>query len=57
MPSCARELEAQGQKFSTETDTETVAQLLDLLLAQGACPGRGGEGGLCAAGRRLCAWR
>jgi glucosamine--fructose-6-phosphate aminotransferase (isomerizing) len=33
-----RELEAQGQKFSTETDTETVAQLLDLLLAQGLAP-------------------
>src|SRR5271168_1141055 len=33
-----RELEAQGQKFSTETDTETVAQLLDLLLTQGLAP-------------------
>jgi glucosamine--fructose-6-phosphate aminotransferase (isomerizing) len=32
------ELEAQGQVFSTETDTETVAQLLDLLLARGASP-------------------
>ncbi|HQT46936.1 MAG: glutamine--fructose-6-phosphate transaminase (isomerizing) [Acidocella sp. 20-63-7] len=32
------ELEAQGQKFSTETDTETVAQLLDLLLARGMSP-------------------
>jgi glucosamine--fructose-6-phosphate aminotransferase (isomerizing) len=32
------ELEAQGQEFSTETDTETVAQLLDLLLAQGHAP-------------------
>jgi glucosamine--fructose-6-phosphate aminotransferase (isomerizing) len=32
------ELEAQGQVFSTETDTETVAQLLDLLLARGATP-------------------
>ena len=32
------ELEAAGQTFSTETDTETVAQLLDLLLKQGASP-------------------
>jgi glucosamine--fructose-6-phosphate aminotransferase (isomerizing) len=32
------ELEAQGQVFSTETDTETVAQLLDLLLRQGMAP-------------------
>ena len=32
------ELEAAGQKFSSETDTETVAQLLDLLLAQGRSP-------------------
>ena len=32
------ELEAAGQEFSTETDTETVAQLLDLLLKQGFSP-------------------
>ncbi len=32
------ELEAKGQKFASETDTETVAQLLDLLLAQGLPP-------------------
>jgi glutamine---fructose-6-phosphate transaminase (isomerizing) len=32
------ELEAQGQVFCSETDTETVAQLLDLLLAQGMTP-------------------
>jgi glucosamine--fructose-6-phosphate aminotransferase (isomerizing) len=32
------ELEAQGQVFSTETDTETVVLLLDLLLARGASP-------------------
>src|SRR3984885_11217506 len=32
------ELEAQGQVFCSETDTETVAQLLDLLLAQGMSP-------------------
>mgnify|MGYP003365308090 CR=1 FL=1 len=31
-------LEAEGQKFVTETDTETVAQLVDLLLARGASP-------------------
>jgi len=32
------ELEAAGQTFVSETDTETVAQLLDLLLAQGLSP-------------------
>jgi glucosamine--fructose-6-phosphate aminotransferase (isomerizing) len=32
------ELEAQGQVFSTETDTETVAQLVDLYLQQGMAP-------------------
>ena len=32
------ELQAAGQVFSTETDTETVAQLLDLYLAQGMSP-------------------
>ncbi len=32
------ELEAQGQTFSTETDTETVAQLVDLHLKQGMPP-------------------
>jgi glucosamine--fructose-6-phosphate aminotransferase (isomerizing) len=32
------ELEAAGQEFSTETDTETVAQLLDYLLKQGLAP-------------------
>jgi glutamine---fructose-6-phosphate transaminase (isomerizing) len=32
------ELIAAGQKFSTQTDTETVAQLLDLYLAQGMEP-------------------
>ncbi len=32
------ELEAAGQVFSTETDTETVAQLLDLYLRQGMTP-------------------
>ncbi len=33
-----RELEAKGQEFSTDTDTETVVQLLDWLLAEGAEP-------------------
>jgi glucosamine--fructose-6-phosphate aminotransferase (isomerizing) len=33
-----RELETQGQVFTTETDTETVAQLIDLLLARGMGP-------------------
>jgi glucosamine--fructose-6-phosphate aminotransferase (isomerizing) len=32
------ELEAAGQVFRTETDTETVAQLVDLYLAQGMTP-------------------
>jgi glutamine---fructose-6-phosphate transaminase (isomerizing) len=32
------ELEAQGQEFSTETDTETVAQLVDLHLKRGMDP-------------------
>jgi glucosamine--fructose-6-phosphate aminotransferase (isomerizing) len=32
------ELEAAGQVFSTETDTETVAQLVDLYLKQGLPP-------------------
>jgi glucosamine--fructose-6-phosphate aminotransferase (isomerizing) len=32
------ELEAEGQEFSTETDTETVAQLVDLHLARGMAP-------------------
>jgi glucosamine--fructose-6-phosphate aminotransferase (isomerizing) len=32
------ELQAAGQVFASETDTETVAQLLDLLLAQGLDP-------------------
>jgi glucosamine--fructose-6-phosphate aminotransferase (isomerizing) len=32
------ELEAGGQVFSTETDTETVVQMLDFLLAQGLTP-------------------
>lgn len=32
------ELETAGQVFHTETDTETIAQLLDLLLQQGHAP-------------------
>src|ERR1700761_2630956 len=32
------ELEADGQEFSTETDTETVAQLVDLNLKRGMAP-------------------
>lgn len=32
------ELEAEGQQFETETDTETVAQLVDLHLARGMDP-------------------
>jgi glucosamine--fructose-6-phosphate aminotransferase (isomerizing) len=33
-----QELEAAGQIFETETDTETVAQLVDLLLRRGMSP-------------------
>ena len=33
-----QELEAKGQVFTTETDTETVAQLIDFLLAGGMAP-------------------
>jgi glutamine---fructose-6-phosphate transaminase (isomerizing) len=32
------ELESQGQEFSTETDTETVAQLVDLNMKRGMAP-------------------
>ncbi len=32
------ELEAAGQVFASDTDTETIAQLLDLLLARGLAP-------------------
>src|SRR3954447_9115874 len=32
------ELEAEGQKFTTDTDTETVAQLVDLNLQLGMAP-------------------
>ena len=32
------ELEAEGQEFTTETDTETVAQLVDLNLRRGMSP-------------------
>jgi glucosamine--fructose-6-phosphate aminotransferase (isomerizing) len=37
------ELEAEGQEFSTETDTETVAQLADFLLRQGCTPAQAAE--------------
>ncbi len=43
------ELESQGQEFSTETDTETVAQLVDLNLKRGMDP----IGAAGAAFRRL----
>ena len=33
-----RELEAEGQEFETETDTETIAQLVDLYLKRGMPP-------------------
>jgi glucosamine--fructose-6-phosphate aminotransferase (isomerizing) len=37
------ELENNGQNFTTETDTETVAQLIDYLLQQGATPAEAAE--------------
>jgi glucosamine--fructose-6-phosphate aminotransferase (isomerizing) len=37
-PELRTELELAGQEFRTETDTETVAQLVDLLLQRGATP-------------------
>ncbi len=37
------ELEREGQVFSTETDTETVAQLVDHLLAGGMTPGEAAQ--------------
>jgi glucosamine--fructose-6-phosphate aminotransferase (isomerizing) len=43
------ELEALGQVFATETDTETVAQLVDFLLQQGFAP----EAAAAAAFARL----
>ena len=49
------ELEAAGQEFSTETDTETVAQLVDLNLQAGHGAGRRRRRGAAAAGGRLCA--
>ena len=49
------ELEAAGQEFTTETDTETVAQLVDLNLQRGMDADRGGGRGVPPAGRRLCA--
>ncbi|HEX7390599.1 MAG TPA: glutamine--fructose-6-phosphate transaminase (isomerizing), partial [Acidiphilium sp.] len=43
------ELEAEGQIFTTETDTETVAQMIDLHLARGMTP----EAAAAATFRRL----
>jgi glutamine---fructose-6-phosphate transaminase (isomerizing) len=40
------ELEAEGQEFSTETDTESVAQLLDLYLKRGMTPEEAASAGL-----------
>ena len=40
------ELEGLGQEFSTETDTECVAQLLDLYLKQGMTPEQAAGAGL-----------
>ena len=38
MPNSRSELEAAGQRFTTETDTETVAQFVDLNLQRGMNP-------------------
>jgi len=40
------ELEREGQQFATETDTETVAQLLDLNLRHGMTPQQAAEAAL-----------
>src|SRR6201999_4433480 len=40
------ELEALGQEFTTETDTECVAQLLDLYLQRGMTPEKAAGAGL-----------
>ncbi|MGH7054014.1 MAG: glutamine--fructose-6-phosphate transaminase (isomerizing) [Stellaceae bacterium] len=40
------ELEAEGQEFQTETDTETIAQLVDLNLARGMDPVRAASSAL-----------
>jgi glutamine---fructose-6-phosphate transaminase (isomerizing) len=40
------ELEGEGQEFSTETDTECVAQLLDLYLKRGMTPEQAAAEGL-----------
>jgi glucosamine--fructose-6-phosphate aminotransferase (isomerizing) len=40
------ELEAEGQEFTTETDTECVAQLLDLYLKRGMTPEQAAAAGL-----------
>jgi glucosamine--fructose-6-phosphate aminotransferase (isomerizing) len=41
------ELEAEGQEFSTQTDTETVAQLVDLNLRRGMPPAEAVRAALC----------
>ena len=51
------ELEAAGQEFATETDTETVAQLVDLLPATGHGPGRAPPARRSAGWRAPTRWR
>ena len=43
---CAPSLKAEGQEFTTETDTECVAQLLDLYLQRGMTPEQAAAAGL-----------
>ncbi len=52
-PNSRSELEAAGQRFTTETDTETVAQFVDLNLQRGMEPDRSGERGVASPGRHL----
>ena len=49
------ELEKGGAKFVTETDTETVLQLVDSLSRQGPEADRRREGGTAEAAWRVCA--
>ena len=57
MPSCAPSWRREGQEFETETDTETVAQLVDLHLARGMAPVRGGAGRVRRGWKAPMRWR
>ena len=51
------ELEAEGQEFQTETDTETVAQLVDLHLRRGMDPAAAAGAAFRAAAKAPMRWR